>query len=81
MQPHFESWGKVWAPQFKKDIKLLESIQRRAVNVLKGLEGKPRKRVIEVSWPVQEKRGLRVELIMSCSFYMSALEGQLPSLL
>lgn len=49
LQPHLESWGHVWAPQFKEDVKVLESIQRRAVNIVKGLERKPCKGVIEVS--------------------------------
>ena len=31
---------KVWVPQHEKSIKLLESIQRRAVKVEKDLEGK-----------------------------------------
>lgn len=49
LQPHLESWGHVWALQFKEDVKVLESIQRRAVNIVKGLERKPCKGVIEVS--------------------------------
>jgi len=33
-------WVRVWAPQYKKDIKLLDTFQRKATEVVKGLQGK-----------------------------------------
>ena len=39
VQPHLQCWVWVWALQHK-DIKLLESVQRRAMKMVKGLSGK-----------------------------------------
>ena len=37
---HFEHCRQFGAPQYKKDIRLLEGIKRRTVKTVKGLEGK-----------------------------------------